>query len=344
MLAKVVNPNIHAETCTIEIEPGVQIYTKVLQGPQRSGRTAIYIHGGGSGGNHTLIERPSRHMIQDGFFDTIILPDRRGDGASAPITQKHSVKDHARDMRALLNQMKVTGPITAMGVSYGGPIALDLAGIDPRVERVVLVASSPTLSSNNGIARFLLKTGLLKWIMNLTINSYLGKLPPAYTDFDPAYDAKNQGELVKAYTNALKRTPKDRRDSMLYSLQSTLDETKAGLDENVTIQAPIIQVVGERDEVWGSQLLPEYRRRFPNYTQVIVPGASIHKDVFLKPHLFQEKLTQALRAALPEQEKIHQDVLRFLSQGMDATSIAARMSMPEEAVRRIIQVLAEPYA
>jgi len=295
MLAKVNNPEIKAEIREVNIGNQIVLYTKILSGPKRSGRTAIYIHGGGNGGNHTLIERPSRHLIDKGFFDTIILPDRRGDGGSSPLTRKFSVTEHAQDMHALLNELNVKGPITAMGVSYGGPIALDLAAIDPRVERVVLVASSPCLSANNGIAHLLLKTGLLKLMVNGMMSKYLGKLPAAYTDFDSCYDVQSQRELVNAYTEGLKRTPKYRKDSMRYALESTLDESKAGLDERTSLNIPVVQVVGETDEVWGSQVRAEYRQRFPKFRQWIVPGGRIHKDVFLKPDLFQVKLEEALR-------------------------------------------------
>ena len=298
MLAKVNNPNIRAETLTIEIEPNASLFVKILNSASLSHRTAIYIHGGGNGGNHTLIERPSRHLIDKGFFDTIILPDRRGDGGSSPLPHKFSVRDHAHDMRQLLDFLEVNQPITAMGISYGGPIALDLAAIDPRIERVVLVASSPTLSSNNGIARFLLKTGLLKLILNLSSAMYLGKLPPAYTDFDPAYDATSQRQLVRAYLEGLKRTPKSYKQSFQYALEATLDESQAGLDEKIGLDIPVIQIIGEKDEVWGSQLLPEYLERFPKYKQYQVAGGFIHKDVFLKADLFQQVLETALQECL----------------------------------------------
>ncbi|MEW6181483.1 MAG: alpha/beta fold hydrolase [Chloroflexota bacterium] len=298
MLARVTNPNIRAETRTIEIEPTANLYVKILSSTPLSHRTAIYIHGGGNGGNHTLIERPSRHLIDRGFFDTIILPDRRGDGGSSPLPRKFSVRDHAHDMRRLLDALEITQPVTAMGISYGGPIALDLAALDSRVERVVLVASSPTLSANNGIARFLLKTGLLKVMLNLSSAMYLGKLPPAYTDFDPAYDATSQRHLVQAYLEGLKRTPKTYKTSFQYALEATLDESKAGLDENINLDIPVIQIIGEKDEVWGSELLPEYLQRFPQFKQYRVSGGVIHKDVFLKAALFQKVLETALEECL----------------------------------------------
>lgn len=296
MLPKVTNPNIQSAVQTVTICPDVQIFIKTLTGPQRSGRRLIYIHGGGGGGNHTLIERPSRHMIQDGFFDAILLPDRRGDGGSSPLTHKQTIREHAEDMHLLLDRLGEQGPLTAMGVSYGGPIALDLAAIDPRIDRVVLVASSPALSQNNGIAHLLLKSGVLRPLMKGGYRKFLGQLPPEYTDFDPAYDATRSTELVQMYTQALKRTPKDRLDSFLFSLEATLDEAKASLGEDVTLDIPVIQVIGQKDEIWGSTLLPAYLERFPKFRQYLVPEGRIHKDVFLKPGAFYRELARALRA------------------------------------------------
>ena len=295
MYPRVENPLITASTSQIEIGENVHLFLKILRGPMRSGRRAIYIHGGGGGGNHTLIERPSRHLIHQGFFDEILLPDRRGDGASSPLDHRQTVREHAKEMSALLNALNERGPLTAMGVSYGGPIALGLAALDNRIERVVLVASSPSLSQNNGIARFLLKSGMLSILMKSVYRRFLGQLPPEYVDFDPAYDAKTSGELIKMFTESLKRTPKDRLQSFIYSIEATLEEANASLDRDVRLSIPVIQVVGSRDEVWGSHLLTEYLQRFPNFRQYLVPEGKIHKDVFLKPLAFQQVLTRALR-------------------------------------------------
>jgi pimeloyl-ACP methyl ester carboxylesterase len=297
-LPKIDTPDIHSSTEQIPIGPDASLFLKTLTGPRRSGRRAIYIHGGGGGGNHTLIERPSRYLICNGFFDEILLPDRRGDGASSPLTHKQTVREHAEDMRVLLDQFDSREPLTALGVSYGGPIALNLAAIDPRIERVVLVASSPALSQNNGVARLLLQSGALRPLMKLVYQRYLGKLPPGYTDFDPAYDMMRSRDLVKIYLDAVKRTPRDHMDSFLYALEATLDEAHAGLNEAVSLAIPVIQVIGQKDEVWGSALLAEYQVRFPQFRQYVVPEGHIHKDVFLKPGTFYQVLAAALRQEL----------------------------------------------
>ncbi len=295
MLPRLDNPLINTSSCQVQIGKNVHLYVKTLQGPKRSGRKAIYIHGGGGGGNHTLIERPSRHLIHEGFFDEILLPDRRGDGASSPLDHRQTVREHAQEMSALLNTMGVEGSLTAIGVSYGGPIALDLAALDERIERVVLMASSPALNQNNGIARLLLKSGLLSVLMKAVYRRYLGQLPAEYVDFDPAYDAKTSSELVRMFTESLKRSPKDHLQSFIYSIEATLEEANASLDEDVRVSIPVIQIVGHRDEVWGSRLMPEYLVRFPKFRQYQVPEGKIHKDVFLKPLAFQRTLMRALK-------------------------------------------------
>jgi pimeloyl-ACP methyl ester carboxylesterase len=288
-------PQISAETRHVAIGRDGELFVKVLRGPLRSGRRAIYIHGGGGGGNHTLIERPSRYLIHDGLFDEMLLPDRRGDGASSPLTHKQTVREHAEDMRDLLDAMGEAGPLTALGVSYGGPIALGLAAIDMRIERVVLVASSPALSQNNGVARLLIKSGVLRPMMKLVYRAYLGKLPPEYTDFDRAYDMRQSRDLVNIFLDAVKRTPREHMDSFIYALEATLDEANANLDAGVALDIPVVQVIGQRDEVWGSSVLPQYKERFPHFRQYIVPEGRIHKDVFLKPGAFYSALAAALR-------------------------------------------------
>jgi pimeloyl-ACP methyl ester carboxylesterase len=131
MLRKPAGDRITATVGDYSISKDVPIHAKVLRRSPTAGRRAIYIHGGGAGGNHTLIERPSRLLVEDGFFDEIILPDRRGDGASSPLTGMMTMREQSGDMKALLDEMGLEEPLTAMGMSYGGPMALTLATWTP---------------------------------------------------------------------------------------------------------------------------------------------------------------------------------------------------------------------
>jgi hypothetical protein len=94
---------------------------------------------------------------------------------------------------------------------------------------------------------------------------------------------------------AVKRTPREHMDSFIYALEATLDEANANLDAGVTLDIPVVQVIGHSDEVRGSTLLPQYKERFPQFQQYIVPEGRIHKDVFLKPGAFHTALVAALR-------------------------------------------------
>lgn len=301
MLQKVNNPNITAETGDFRISPDVVLHTKVLRAPGRSGRKAIYIHGGGGGGNHTLIERPSRWLIDQGLFDEMILPDRRGDGGSSPLTRKLTMMEHGEDMLRLLDELGVQGPLTAMGVSYGGPIALALAYLDPRVDRAVLIASSPTLSQTSPYTTFLIKSGLLRKFLLFMFRRNVGKLPPGYVDFDPAYEASSPKDMSTIFFESLKRQPASRLESLVLEIESTLDRENSSIPEEVQLEIPVLQAIGEKDEIWGSDMPEQYLQRFPNFRRKVVAGARRHKDVFLKSLPFYEAAAQLLRE---EQEQV----------------------------------------
>lgn len=121
-------------------------------------------------------------------------PDRRGDGASSPVSRKTTVRDHAEDMKTLLDVLGERETLTAMGVSYGGPIALTLAHIDSRVERVALIASSPTLRQVGGLAKFLVKTVLMPLVFRAVYLGKLGTLEPEYPDQDAVYETPQHCE------------------------------------------------------------------------------------------------------------------------------------------------------
>ena len=137
--------NITETSGEFQLPNGVALYAKTLMTTNRKkGKLAIFIHGGGSGGNHTIVYRPSCWLLNKGHFSTIILPDRRGAANSSPITSVMTYEDNAQDMKLLLDCMGIEEKITAIGISYGGPIALTLAAIDKRVDQVILIASSPS--------------------------------------------------------------------------------------------------------------------------------------------------------------------------------------------------------
>ena len=271
----------------------VQLYTRIVtsaDGYQSGsvGKTAIYIHGGGSGGNHTMLLRPAKWLIEQGIFDRVILPDRRGEGLSSPLQEKLSLKDHAKDMKGLLDALDVNEKITAMGISYGGPIALELAGMDERIDQVVLMASSPSLKEVKGIQGFLYRHGLLEKITKSFYKKNLGKLPMEYSDFEGVYDLAGNRELTKHFIEAIKKTDVSQLESLMLQNASTLDKKNSGISNGISLKIPIYQVIGTKDEIWETDL-EKYKGIFPNIISHSIEGEK-HKGVILNADPFYEGL------------------------------------------------------
>jgi pimeloyl-ACP methyl ester carboxylesterase len=272
-----------------EIDSGIKLYARIISGIEE-GKTAIFIHGGGSGGNHTMLLRPAKWLIQQGLFSRVILPDRRGEGLSTPLTQKLTIQDHSKDMKALLNTLNINEKITAIGISYGGPIAIELAGLDSRVDEVILMASSPSLRNVKGIQGFLYKTNLLETITKSFYKKNLGKLPTEYPNFENVYDLTNNKELTKHFIEAIKHTDSNLLESLMLQNASTLDKNNSTVSRNTKLDIPIYQIIGSIDEIWETNI-SEYRNQFTNLKEFIVEGKK-HKDVILNADLFYEGLNK----------------------------------------------------
>jgi len=270
-----------------EIYKSIKLYTRIIS-IQQQGKTAIYIHGGGSGGNHTMLLRPAKWLIEQGFFTKVILPDRRGEGLSSPLSQKLTIKEHAEDMKALLDKIGIREKITAIGISYGGPIAIELAGLDERVDEVILMASSPSLKSVKGIQGFLYRTNLLEKITRSFYKKNLGKLAAEYPDFEKVYDLKNSRELTKYFVKAINNTDKEMLASMMLQNASTLDQNNSSISSDIKLEIPIFQIIGSKDEIWETNIT-EYKEQLTNIKNCIVEGEK-HKGIILNAHLFYEGL------------------------------------------------------
>ncbi|MCX7771800.1 MAG: alpha/beta hydrolase [Clostridia bacterium] len=288
MLSKPTIPIKETEN-SYTLAQGLWLYAKTLQGQNQAGSTALFIHGGGSGGNHTIVDRPARWLIQEGLFHEIILPDRRGAARSAPLDKLMTYEDNAKDLKELLDAMRIQNKITAIGISYGGPIALTLAALDPRIEEVILVASSPSLKPATGLVGFLYRKKLLDKIVAKVYKRLVGKKDAQYPSFDAAYDAKNVGDLKKIFAEAIMKTPKERFDSLLYENASTCDLNNQAISGSIILHTPIYRVIGTKDETWEVDLKDSYQGRLTQIKTSYIEGAS-HKDVFFRAEEFYQAL------------------------------------------------------
>ena len=292
MLEKINNPRVAAEVTDVDIAEDVHLHVKSLEHKEVDGPTLLLIHGGGAGANHTIVERPARWLVDQRVYGRVILSDRRGNGASSPLTEIPTFRDHARDMADLLDTLGETGPLDVMGISYGRPIALTLADMDDRVKRVILFASSPAMHFT-WPWNWLIRSGLVPWVMKFMYRREIGKAEPRYPDLDIAYEKSSQREDWEAYKKALNHTPADRLDSIMYEFKANQLPEYTRIDDRVRVEKPVLRVIGSEDQTWGSGWPEEYQARFPNFKQVIVPGAD-HKDAVREADRFLETLVPLL--------------------------------------------------
>ncbi len=301
MLEKVNNPMIKTSTRQIEIGENAHLFVKQLEHQQKQGPGLLLIHGGGAGANHTIVERPARWLVDRQVYGKIILPDRRGNGASSPLEHVPTFRNHAEDMKALLNSMDDQGPFDVMGVSYGGPIALTLGAIDDRISRVILYASSPEMHFT-WPWNWLIGSGLVPWIMKQMYRRQIGTEKPRYPDLDAAYEQRTKQEDWEKYKEALNHTPADRLDSIMYEFKANQLPEYTKIDERVRLEKPVLRVIGSEDQTWGVDWPERYQERFPNFQQMIVPGAD-HKDAVREADRFLKKLVLLLRENEEEVEQ-----------------------------------------
>jgi pimeloyl-ACP methyl ester carboxylesterase len=182
-----------------------------------------------------------------------------------------------------------------MGISYGGPIALILADIDSRVEEVVLMASSPSLQESAFPWNLLMNSGLLSWWMRGMLKREIGKSDEVrYPDLDRAYEITDNKENWRVFKKAMNHTPRERLDSMVYEMNATTMAGNTEVPEDVYVQVPVIQVIGDEDETWGGEFPEDYRAQFPNLVRKVLPGMG-HKDAIWQADLFLEALEEVLR-------------------------------------------------
>ena len=122
---------------------------KVTNGFVNNGRAKIYFESAGEGAPLVFIHAGVADHRQwnnefkyfsDGY--KVIRYDVRGYGKSEPVEEEYK---HLDDLSALLEHLEVNEPVTLMGCSMGGGIAMDFALTQPaRVSKLIMVASAPS--------------------------------------------------------------------------------------------------------------------------------------------------------------------------------------------------------
>ena len=138
-------PTVVDRALRFEIRPGIELDVWVVDPErargQRSVDSVLVLHGKADRKRSMvgLAHRFAKAGVR------AILVDLRGHGRSTDTPLTYGVEER-RDLSALLDHLEATegielGRLGVYGPSYGGAVALQLAGVEPRIDRVVAVAA-----------------------------------------------------------------------------------------------------------------------------------------------------------------------------------------------------------
>lgn len=222
-----------------------------------------------------------------------LLYDLRGHGLSERPRSGYTVDDHADDLCAILEEVGAEVPLTVVGNSFGGRIALAFAMRYPeRVESLVVVDAHPT---GIGFALRLLETAdvegeereaMLWEILHDWANEQrrLG-----------AGAAREAAEMYKLVERQRARTRRATRPGLGdLAFDTTLIPDVSGIAaptaaELGTLTMPSLLIYGEQSDLRRSG--EELAAMLPNATFELVPGCS-HAVVLLKGDVVAGSLTQ----------------------------------------------------
>lgn len=293
MLAKSYSASIFAADQTIEVSRDVSLYTRILTCEKNKPGTVLFLHGGALTGNHTLCERPARWLMERGFFSRIIMPDRRGAGGSSRFRRGLTLSDLALDMKNLLDRLKTESPVTAIAQSYSGPVALILAGMDLRIEEIFLIASSPELDLIPKPLNFLKESDFFLDMVRGTLLLTLGRRRSAFPDLDFIYDIHDSAGLIKAQYDILRNMDRNDYNNLSLMADSLFNRKNMSVPDYLSVNARITQIIGSRDAIWSKSLSEKQKKSFPNFRQILIPGAG-HRDMFLRAEEFMRELAGVL--------------------------------------------------
>jgi pimeloyl-ACP methyl ester carboxylesterase len=205
-------------------------------------------------------------------FGEAILYDLRGHGLSERPTRGYTVTDLVEDLRAVLDAIGVTGPVTIVGNSFGGLLALAFAASHPtHVLRLALI------DAHDGTAGW---AAQMASTLSLRGDARDAKIAESFQAWLGRHSERKRNRLASAARSLVETT------SLVADLR---DSPPLAPELLATVRCPTLALYGERSDVRDrgealARLLPACELR-------LLPGCT---------HSVLWEATAAVRGALVE--------------------------------------------
>jgi pimeloyl-ACP methyl ester carboxylesterase len=249
------------------------------------GDPVLLIHGGGPD-MHTL-----RTLAEGLAADhRVISYNRRGYADAGPVASTWD--EHRDDAAALIEQLDVPG-LTAVGISAGGLVALDLAAERPDLVGGVVVVE-PLVRGRSHMTPELLRTFLAVQLRSRFLPAERAIAPyyrwlMGHADGHSVWDRPDYSD--------------HRKQLILRNAPAVLADIDNGDGAHLVarldgISAPVAVVVGERSQRWFHRMVRSLQDELPRAQRIVVPGVG-HAMTFEDPPATEAAIRQALTTVSP---------------------------------------------